>query len=106
MKRVIILSPYRGDLGRNLVYLRRCLADSARRFEAPFASHVLYPMFLNDNIPEQRLKGFELEAAWLAVAEMVASYDDYGISKGMSDTIDRAHGLNLTVEHRLLGVTK
>lgn len=104
MKRVIILSPYKGDLGRNMTYLRRAMADSAHRMEAPFASHRLYPWFLNDNVPNQRLKGFELEEAWLQVAEMVASYDDYGISKGMGLTLDKAHVLNLTVEHRMIGI--
>lgn len=86
-----------------MTYLRRAMADSAKRMEAPFASHRLYPWFLHDNIPEQRLKGFQLEEAWLQVAELVACYEDLGISKGMGETLDKAHALNLIVEHRLIG---
>lgn len=87
MKRVIILSPYRGDIGGNLVYARRCMADSVRRFEAPFASHLLYPFILNDTDPSQRTKGFELEAAWLVVADLVAVYIDLKVSSGMKKTL-------------------
>lgn len=41
MRRVIIESPYHGNVERNLRYLRACLRDSLLRGEAPFASHGL-----------------------------------------------------------------
>ena len=101
-KRVIILSPYKGDIEGNLKYLRQCMADSAKRGEAPYASHAMYPFFLNDMLPEERAKGFEMEAAWLAVAEMIAVYWDLGVSSGMQNTIHR-NSINqsvLPVEYR------
>jgi hypothetical protein len=42
MRRVVIESPYAGDVGLNLLYLRACLADSLSRGEAPYASHAIY----------------------------------------------------------------
>ena len=56
MRRVIIESPYAGDVERNLRYLRACTRDSLMRGEAPFASHAIYsqPGVLDDHDPEQR----------------------------------------------------
>lgn len=54
MIRVIIESPYAGDVDANLTYLRACLRDCLLRGEAPFASHGLYaqPGVLDDAIPQ------------------------------------------------------
>ena len=56
MKRVILESPYSGDINRNIQYARMCVRDSLMRGEAPIASHLLYTQeeILNDNIPEER----------------------------------------------------
>ena len=40
MKRVIIESPYSGDIPRNLLYARLCVFDCLQRGEAPYASHL------------------------------------------------------------------
>jgi hypothetical protein len=42
MKRVILESPFAGDVERNLRYARAALRDSLHRGEAPLASHLLY----------------------------------------------------------------
>ena len=44
--KVIIESPYFGDVEKNLEYARRCLSDSLGREEAAFASHLLYTCLL------------------------------------------------------------
>ena len=41
MQRVIIESPYAGEIDKNTAYARRCMRDSLDRGEAPFASHLL-----------------------------------------------------------------
>jgi len=42
MKKVIIESPYAGNIEQNIKYrLRACLKDSLTRGEAPLASHLL-----------------------------------------------------------------
>ena|SRR5215471_14836348 len=105
MKRVIILSPYKGDREANLRYARFCLADSLRRGEAPFASHLLYTQVLEDDVPEHRVMGLACESEWLASAQLVACYIDNGVSNGMTYTLDQARGLGIPVENRTLNAS-
>lgn len=61
MRRVIIESPYAGDVELNAQYARECLRDSLTRGEAPIASHLLYtqPGVLDDAVPRERALGIE-----------------------------------------------
>ena len=85
MRRVIVESPYAGDVERNLCYLRACLADCLARDEAPFASHAIYtqPGVLDDSIPEQRAIGIRAGSAWRTLADATVVYTDLGMSRGM-----------------------
>jgi hypothetical protein len=83
MKKVIIESPYAGDVERNLNYARLCLLDSVKRGESPIASHLLYTQVLDDTIPEERELGINAGLEWLNVADKHVFYIDYGYSKGM-----------------------
>lgn len=86
MRRVIVESPYAGDVGLNIAYARACLLDCLRRGEAPIASHLLYtqPGVLDDNIPAERALGIDAGLAWRAVADAAVFYIDLGWSRGMS----------------------
>jgi hypothetical protein len=101
--RVIIESPYSGDIERNTLYARRALADSLSRGEAPSASHLLYTQVLNDSKPKERLKGMNAGFAWMEVAELTVAYVDYGVSDGMQTGIDRANKSKIPVEYRRIG---
>ena len=94
MRRVIIESPYAGDVEKNLRYLRAAMADSLSRGEAPFASHGLYtqPGVLDDTNPAERVLGIEAGFAWREVANATIVYADLGISPGMQSGIDAAFG--------------
>jgi len=85
MKRVVIESPYAGDVARNLRYVRACMRDALMRGEAPYASHALYtqPGVLRDDVPEERELGIRAGFAWRAASEVTAVYQDLGISSGM-----------------------
>ena len=87
MRRVILESPYAGDVDRNVAYARACLRDSLLRGEAPIASHLLFtqPGVLDDQIPNER---------------------QMGISRGMQYGIDRAEREGRKVEYRALGATQ
>lgn len=102
MRRVIVESPYAGDVARNVAYAQLCLADCLKRGEAPFASHLLYtqPNVLDDTVPEQRKLGIEAGFVWGEVAEAVVVYQDLGISSGMQAGIDRASRQGLPIEYR------
>lgn len=105
MKRVIIETPYAGNIELNLQYLRACLHDSLKRGEAPYASHGLYtqPGVLRDHLPLERAFGIRAGFAWREVAELTVVYADLGISKGMQYGIDDAIKCGCVIEHRMLG---
>lgn len=81
--RVIIESPFAGDVELNVAYARRALKDSLSRGEYPIASHLLYTQVLNDNVPVERRQGIEAGYAWRRVAEKAVFYVDHGWSGGM-----------------------
>lgn len=89
MQRVMIESPYAGDVERNLRYARRCMADSLSRGEAPMASHMLYTQegVLKDEVPAERKQGIRAGYVWGEVADKIVFYTDYGMSEGMSDAL-------------------
>lgn len=102
MIRVILESPYAGDIERNINYARLAVRDSLSRGEAPIASHLLYTQdgILDDNIPEERQWGIDAGLAWKEVAEKHVFYIDYGYSKGMEYAKQYATDNNITVEER------
>jgi len=104
MKRVIIESPYAGDVGANVAYARACLKDSLKRGEAPIASHLLYtqPGVLDDDKTDERALGIDAGHAWIAAADLVAAYIDHGVSAGMMEGLQRALNDGVQYEFRKL----
>ena len=104
MRRVILESPYAGDVEWNVIYARACLRDCLWRGEAPIASHLLYtqPGVLDDNVPKERQWGIDAGLAWGSVAETTVVYTNLGISKGMEYGIANAKSAGRPVEHRKL----
>lgn len=99
MKKVIIESPYAGDVEENLKYARACLVDSLKRGEAPIASHLLYPQVLNDEDPAA-ITRIEAGLAWLDVADLHVFYVDKGFSKGMLKALERCIESDVRPEFR------
>ena len=102
MRRVIVESPYSGDVPRNLAYARRCLLHGLRRNEAPLASHLLYTQVLDDMQSHERELGMHAGFAWTQFADAVVVYTDCGISRGMNEGISIAKSFNIPVEYRSL----
>ena len=104
MKRVILESPYAGDVERNIQYARECLKDSLKRGEAPIASHLLYTQkgVLDDNIPEERKLGIDAGLAWKEVADLHVFYIDFGMSKGMKYASKYAKEQKTNTEYRTI----
>jgi hypothetical protein len=105
VRRVILESPYAGNLETNLRYLRACLHDCLMRGEAPFASHGLYtqPGVLRDDVPAERKAGIVAGFAWRGCAELTVVYTDLGISRGMRYGIEHAEKHGLPLEYRQIG---
>lgn len=104
MIRVILESPYAGEIEANVEYARRAMRDCLLRGEAPIASHLLYtqPGVLDDLIPDERSLGIEAGLAWGELAEKTVVYVDRGTSRGMQYGIDRANNEGRPVEYRTL----
>lgn len=104
MRKVIIESPFAGNVEENLAYLRACMRDCLMRGEAPFASHALYTQegVLDDNKPDERKLGIDAGLHWGTMAEATVVYTDLGISKGMRYGIDHAKAAGRTIELRSL----
>lgn len=104
MRRVIIESPYAGDVAGNTAYARACVRDSLARGEAPIASHLLYtqPGILDDDVAAERSWGIKAGLAWVDVAAAGVFYLDRGWSGGMSLARDVYERAGITIEHRLL----
>ena len=105
MKKVIVETPYAGDIETNLKYLRACMRDCLLRGEAPFASHGLYtqPGVLRDEVKEERDHGIAAGFAWRAASDMTVVYTDLGTSRGMQYGIDHAKSIDHPIEYRTLG---
>jgi len=104
MKRVIIESPYAGDIPTNVMYAQRCVRDSVLRGEAPIASHLLFtqPNILDDENPEERTLGIAAGHAWMRVADACVVYLDRGLSRGMRLGILAASLCGIEIECRWL----
>lgn len=104
MLRVIIESPYAGEVERNIAYARAAIRDSLLRGEAPIASHLLYTQegILNDLIPEERDHGLHAGLAWSAQADKIAFYLDHGWSQGMRYALNWHRSFHHNIDYRFL----
>jgi hypothetical protein len=102
MRRVILESPYAGDVANNIVYARACVRDALLRGEAPLASHLLYTQLsiLDDNDLRERAHGINAGHAWMHLADAVVVYIDRGISEGMAAGIRLAEFNRMPIEYR------
>jgi len=105
MKKVIIESPYAGNIEQNIKYARACLKDSLNRNEAPLASHLLYTQegVLDDTVESERMQGINAGLAWIEFADIHVFYIDYGMSKGMEYARRFSMGSGVKVEFRKIG---
>jgi hypothetical protein len=105
LKKVILESPYAGNVARNEHYARLALHDClVRHNEAPIASHLLYtqPQVLDDTVPAERTLGIEAGLLWGDCAEQTVVYEDFGYSNGMKYGIERAKKAGRPIEIRRL----
>lgn len=104
MRKVVLESPFAGDITANEAYARACVRDCLLRGEAPLASHLLYtqPGILNDGDKHERAHGINAGHAWIPLADAVVVYQDRGISAGMQAGINSAKFHGVPVECRCL----
>lgn len=89
-QRVIVESPYAGDILRNIAYARLACWWCLKNGMAPFASHLLYTQMLDDSIAGERKLGMGAGMAWRHGAQLTIAFIDFGISSGMKAGMSHA----------------
>jgi hypothetical protein len=101
---VVIESPFKGDLVRNVLYADCLQFDSLMRGEAPFLGHLLYTRVFADANPQQREMGITAHIAALTRASYVVVGLDLGPpSAGMWEAINVANLRQIEIVERRLG---
>jgi len=105
-KLVIIESPFKAThyytQEQHRLYLYHAVADSIRRGESPFCSHLILPEVLNDDDEYERALGVRVGLSWGKYADLVAVYSCLGCSPGMKTAISYYKSLNKPIEWRRL----
>lgn len=102
MIKVMLESPYAGDVEKNIKYAQRAMRHSIMLGEAPMVSHLLYTQCLDDTVANERSLGIAIGLDWLEATDKTVVYADLGISTGMQHGIDRANAKGHSVEMRYL----
>lgn len=89
MKTVFICSPYRGRVAENEKKARGYCRQAAMQGFTPLASHLLFPQFLDDNNPDDRIKGLTMSREVLKRCDEIWVFGPV-ISKGMNYEITAA----------------
>lgn len=109
MERIILESPYKGNIKANKLYCQFCMRECLLDYnEAPFASHILYTQdnILDDCSYKERMLGIDAGLMWGEAAARTVVYVDLGISSGMCYGIEHAEDVERPVVFRNLTSTR
>jgi len=97
MKRIFVCSPYAGDVELNELIAETLCHQLVKMGYAPFAPHLFFTRFLDDNFQEEREIGIRTGLTFLDVCDEVWVYTGNGISSGMQHEIEYAETLGKPV---------
>ena len=86
---VYICSPFRDDIEKNTLNARRYCSFAISKGAIPFAPHLLYPQFMDDDSEEERKLALFMGQVMLDKCAEVWVFGKT-ISEGMSSEIERA----------------
>lgn len=92
-RRVFICSRYIGDIEHNIEVALALCRMAVKAGHAPFAPHLLYTRFLNEDDPSQREVGISLGLRFVEVCDEIWVYIAEGVSDGMRREIELARRL-------------
>jgi len=105
MRTVMVISPFRASANRtrqqHLSHAKKLCELACRAGYAPFASHVFYPQFLNEDDEKDRHLGLDCEKVWIAACNELWVWDAWGVSDGMKSAILFAKSRAVEVLFRL-----
>ena len=98
MKKVYICSPLKGDIEKNktkaLLYCRFAYEKGCN----PFAPHVYYTQFLEDEIEQERTDGMRMGLEWMWAFQEIWVFGSF-ITTGMAKEIELAKLLGIKVRY-------
>ena len=95
---VYICSPYRGNTNLNIENARKYSRFAVMHHSIPFAPHLLFPQFLNDDDPKERQLGLFFGNALMSKCSEVWVFGDC-VSAGMEAEINRAKWKNYRLRY-------
>ena len=96
-KRVFICSRYIGDIEHNIEVALALCRVAVKAGHAPFAPHLLYTRFLDEDDPAQRELGISLGLRFMEACDEVWVYAAEGVSDGMRREMEHARHLGKPV---------
>ena len=102
MKRVVVESPYAGDVEANEAYIAFAMLWCFMQGLAPFASHQSYTLILDDDDKDQRKLGMRAGFAWGQAAEERVVFVDRGVSSGMITGMREAVKLGQPIKYAFI----
>lgn len=98
MKIVYICSPYRANVEYNVTLVKGYCAIALNEGVVPYAPHLLFPQFLDDDNPADRGLALEMGFEMLHVVDELWVCGDV-ITDGMRGEIEEARRIGKTVRH-------
>ena len=95
---VYVCSPFSGDPSGNAEKARRYCRFAVDTGYAPFAPHLFFPQFLDDENPDERELGMFMAIIMLTKCAELWVFGD-PITKGMSQEIRKAESRNMIVRY-------
>ena len=95
---VYICSPYRGQVKENIKNARTFSRFAVDKKAIPFAPHLLFPQFMDDDKEEERELAMFMNSIFLRKCQEVWVLDGY-ISEGMKEEIELAERYRKTIKY-------
>lgn len=95
---VFVCSPYRGNVALNTAMALEYCRQVAAEGNVPFAPHLFFTLFLDDNDPKQREAGLRMSLFMLALCDVINVYRPLHLATdGMRREIREAERLNMPI---------
>lgn len=95
---VYICSPYSGDTEHNTEMAKKYSRFALEQHCIPFAPHLLFPQFMDDNDPKERETALFMNLVLMSKCAELWVFGDV-ISKGMKAEIDRAKRKHMKIRY-------
>lgn len=93
---VYICSPFAGDMKQNIINARQYSRFAVEQGAIPFAPHLLYPQFMDEQDKEQRALGLFFGNVWLCKCDEIWVFGGY-YSPGMKLELANARNNGLCI---------